>query len=163
MHPAGISYLRRLYLAAEPRNSRRALRHIYIDRRGSLARGLSNEDEIVDVLVERGFACVRLERLAMSEQARLFQDAEIVIAPHGAGLANMVFAAPGLRVIELIPDGVMNWCYRHLAAASGHEYDCVIGRSAPSPGQSTSRLWSNWTVSATHVLSSVEHNIAAVS
>ena len=90
----------------------------------------------------------------MSEQALLFQRAGMVVAPHGAGLANMVFAPPGLRVIELLPDGVMNWCYRHLAVACGHDCDCVIGRSAPAPG--ASRLWSGWTVSATHVLSGVE-------
>ncbi len=92
----------------------------------------------------------------MSDQALLFQQAGMVVAPHGAGLANMVFAPPGLRVIELLPDGVMNWCYRHLAAACGHDYDCVIGRSAPGPEPGASRLWSGWTVSATHVLSAVE-------
>ncbi len=158
MHPAGISYLRRLYPATEPCHRRRAHRRIYIDRRGSSARALSNEGEIVDALAQRGFACVHLERLVMSEQARLFQEAEMVVAPHGAGLANMVFAAPGLRVIELLPDGAINWCYRHLAAASGHGYDCVIGRSAPGSDPGASRLWSGWTVSATDVLSSVEHN-----
>lgn len=157
MHPAGIAYLRRLYPATGLRNHQRA-RRIYIDRRGSGARPLSNEAEIIDVLERLGFACVRLERLAMSEQALVFQEAETVVAPHGAGLANMVFAPPGLRVIELLPDGAMNWCYRHLAAASGHDYDCVVGRSAQGPDPGASRLWSGWTVSATHVLSCVEHN-----
>ena len=147
MHPAGICYLRRLYPATGPRH-----RRLYVDRRGSSARALANEGEIADMLGERDFTPVRLERLAMSEQVRLFQKAEMIVAPHGAGLANMVFAAPGLRLIELLPDGAVNWCYRHLAAACGHEYDCVIGRSGPG----ATRLWSGWTVAATHVLSSLE-------
>ncbi len=151
MHPAGISHLRRLYPATGPRH-----RRLYIDRRGAPARALSNEGEIVDLLAARGFLPVRLETLTMGEQARLFQEAEIVVAPHGAGLANMVFAPPGLRIVELLPDGAINWCYRHLAAASGHRYDCVIGRSAPASHPGASRLRAGWTIAATHVLSGID-------
>jgi capsular polysaccharide biosynthesis protein len=33
----------------------------------------------------------------------LFQSAEFIISPHGAGLANLVFCEPRTKVIELMP------------------------------------------------------------
>ena len=42
----------------------------------------------------------------------LFRDAEIIIAPHGGGLANLVFCAPGTKVIELFPSVNIDIFYR---------------------------------------------------
>jgi capsular polysaccharide biosynthesis protein len=39
----------------------------------------------------------------MRAQILLFQSAEFVISPHGAGLANLLFCEPGTKVIELMP------------------------------------------------------------
>ena len=36
-------------------------------------------------------------------QIRLFQTASVVIAVHGAGLANLLYSVPGSVVIEAIP------------------------------------------------------------
>ncbi len=47
------------------------------------------------------FVSADYEDLSVREQARLFHDAEIVIAPHGAALANLVFCRPGTHILEL--------------------------------------------------------------
>ncbi|QBX35479.1 glycosyltransferase family 61 protein [Paracoccus liaowanqingii] len=65
------------------------------------ARGLSGHEPLLAELTARGFEKVIFERLSPLEQIATMNRADIVIAPHGAGLANMVFAKPGARVIEL--------------------------------------------------------------
>ena len=39
----------------------------------------------------------------MADQITLFQGAEFIIGPHGAGLSNLLFCAPGTKVIEFMP------------------------------------------------------------
>ena len=39
----------------------------------------------------------------MLDQILLFQSAEFIITPHGAGLANLLFCEPETKVIELMP------------------------------------------------------------
>jgi capsular polysaccharide biosynthesis protein len=41
--------------------------------------------------------------MSMPDQILLFQSAEFIISPHGAGLANLLFCEPGTKVIELMP------------------------------------------------------------
>ncbi|MEJ1979243.1 MAG: hypothetical protein WDN49_27145 [Acetobacteraceae bacterium] len=65
----------------------------------------------------------------------------------------MAFSEPGTRVIELMPSGAINWCYRYLASACRHDYDCVIGRSHPRDG--IAPIWAPWVVSPTYVLSAL--------
>ncbi len=155
VHPATVAFWRDFasaYVDARP-SRQRPKRAIYIDRRASPLRRLLNEDETIAVLTSHGVEPVRPETLSLVEQARLFQSATTILAPHGAGLANLVFASPRTRVIELMPSGAVNWCYRHLAAACGHNYDCVIGRSMPD--KSIAPIWQPWLVSPTHVLAAL--------
>ena len=75
---------------------------IYVSRKNAGGRRLANEAELLRELEPLGFRPVVLEGMAWLDQARLFRDAEAVVAPHGAGLANLVFASPGTTVVELI-------------------------------------------------------------
>lgn len=75
---------------------------IYISRKNAGGRRVANEAGVMDELAPLGFNSVVLEEMAWLEQARLFRDAEMIVAPHGAGLANLIFATPGTTVIELI-------------------------------------------------------------
>ena len=78
------------------------LRRIYIERRG--LRGIANADAVAAFCQEHGFTAHRLEETPDDEQIRMFQEAEFVLAPHGAGLSNLLFCAGGTKVIELSPD-----------------------------------------------------------
>lgn len=129
-------------------------RRLYIDRRGG-SRPLANEDEVVAALAHLGFQAVRLETLPLADQIALFAHAEVIVAPHGAGLGNLVYAQPGCRLVELHVDYWVNWCFRRLAAVFGVGYDCVIGRASPGPQPEAlhKRVWS---ISLTHVLGAVE-------
>ena len=50
---------------------------------------------------QRGFVGVYLEDLDFRQQAELFFNAEVVIAPHGAGLSNIIFGKSTLRILEI--------------------------------------------------------------
>jgi hypothetical protein len=56
----------------------------------------------------------------------LFADAEIVVAPHGAGLANMLFARDATAIEIHEPDNI-NTCFYNLIDATGHDYWYVLG------------------------------------
>jgi capsular polysaccharide biosynthesis protein len=81
-----------------------------------------NEAELEARLVEAGFILVRPEQLKVAEQARQFSAACCVVAPHGAGLANIVFAPPGAALVEVFHPQYRHPCYENLAAACGHRY-----------------------------------------
>jgi capsular polysaccharide biosynthesis protein len=104
-------------------------KRIYVDRRGARLRPLLNESDITMRLGKLGFVPVRLETLGVADQIRLFRGADAIVAPHGAGLANLGFCRPGCLVLELFMDAYVNWCFRHLAAIGAARYDCVVGRS----------------------------------
>jgi len=65
------------------------------------ARGISGHEPLLEELTALGFELVVFEHLSPLEQIATMNEADIVIAPHGAGLANMIYAKPGALVIEI--------------------------------------------------------------
>lgn len=54
---------------------------------------------------------------------RLFHSAVLVVAPHGAGLANVVFSQPGTYVIEGVCNlPHVNFCFQRLSYVLGHRW-----------------------------------------
>jgi len=87
-------------------------RRILISRRKTGTRTIANEAELTTLLESHGFETHAMEDYTLAEQARLIREAEAVVATHGAGLANLVFARPGTAVIEIVPAGRFNaTCY----------------------------------------------------
>jgi hypothetical protein len=68
-------------------------------------RTVLNEPAVLDLLRTRGFVAVDPGQLSVIEQMRAFASAPVIVAPHGAALANLAFASPGSAVIELFPAG----------------------------------------------------------
>ena len=133
---------------------------IWIDRRGAERRPLANEAELIGFLEGAGVVPVQLEGMSLVEQAGLFRQAELVVAPHGAGLANLVFGRAPCAVIELVMDRYQHWGFRRLAALAGLDYDCVVGQALP--GQ-TAR-WEHdlrWAVAPAHLHAALAAVLAA--
>ncbi len=130
-------------------------RLVYVDRRGTPARRLLNEDDLVKRLEKIGFAAIRLEKLGFDDQVRLFRGADIIVAPHGAGTTNIGYCRPGTAILEIFTDAHVNWCFRSLAALRGLRYDCVVGRDV---GLSSARgmVSGDWVVSVDHVMAGVD-------
>jgi capsular polysaccharide biosynthesis protein len=100
---------------------------IYISRRDSRKRTLANETELEAMLTDQGFDVVSLGGLAFEDQVRLFRNAELIVSPHGAGLANVIFCRPGTRLLELMPAVRDTRSIERLSAISGvrHEVELI--------------------------------------
>lgn len=78
---------------------------VFISRKDSKIRACLNEDEIFDTLFKPyGFKRYELAKLSFLEQVALFNQAKIIVGPHGAGFTNIVFCQPGARIIELFQE-----------------------------------------------------------
>lgn len=77
-------------------------KRLLVARRGP-ARKIHNLEQIQALLSRYDFETVYLEGMSFRDQILLFLNAEFVISPHGAGLANLLFCEPGTKVIELMP------------------------------------------------------------
>ena len=108
---------------------------IYISRSLSRNRPLENEQELENLLRHRGFSIVHFEKIPFAEQMRLVAGAKRIVAPHGAGLANLVAATSGTRIVEFLSRNWFNTCYAKLAAQLGCTYRFVESRTAPVPGK----------------------------
>jgi capsular polysaccharide biosynthesis protein len=104
--PWVIGYLRDLLLPRVPAGP--ADRLVYVTRGPSANnRTVRNDAEVLALLQGRGFELVDPGELSVAEQIRIFAEARIVVATHGAALANLAFASPGSAVVELFPRGVL--------------------------------------------------------
>lgn len=107
-------------------------RKIYISRKFARRRHLVNEAEWMPRLEREGFENVYLENLTIPEQIQLFQETSHIVAPHGAGLTNIVFTHPSTRILEIRP--VRNsgqFCYEKLCALGWPHYEYLVPPKKP--------------------------------
>lgn len=132
----GCGYLPGWYLdeflrRVAPRRPRQRQRRIYVSRANNSTRRIANEAELVPHLERLGFEAHALEKLPIAQQIELFHDAEMVVAPHGAGLVNLLFA-DNARVLELFEGPLLRPHYYFLSKARGHAYACLRSRESRS-------------------------------
>ncbi len=137
-----IKYLCNQFLSASTR-TRSINPRIYISRRSAPWRRLINEPEIIDELKNYGFSAVELEKMPFQEQVQLFRNARAVVAPHGSGLANLVFSSPGIPVIELFPAANVDMYYR-LSTALKLKYFYVKSRTGSNTKWTLENYPINW-------------------
>src|SRR5581483_5762893 len=124
--PWVVAFLRRTLMPAvgvDPEAPPAPTRRIYITRTaGTNNRAVVNEPRLIDYLRERGFEIVDPATLSVADQIRTFASAARIVSPHGAALANLVFATPGADVIELFPPSSVLPDYWRLASSAGVTY-----------------------------------------
>lgn len=74
---------------------------IFISRSQATVRKIVNELALSNLLKNYGFEIVHLEKMAVKEQASLFNQAKVIVGPHGSGFTNLIFCKPGTKVIEI--------------------------------------------------------------
>lgn len=103
-------------------------RRIFLDRRPSYRRRLTNDVEVRALLERRGFEPVFAEDLSYADQVRLFGETALLVAIHGAGISNILFAPPSLRMIEILSESYANPHYFWLSRTLGTAYyDAILG------------------------------------
>jgi capsular polysaccharide biosynthesis protein len=73
---------------------------LYISRGDTTRRPLVNEDHLSTELESLGFAPITNTKRSLLEQVRMYEAADIVVAPHGAGSTNMFFMQPDSSFVE---------------------------------------------------------------
>jgi capsular polysaccharide biosynthesis protein len=123
-----LHWLRRaLREAAEVGDTRDS--RLYVTRLSAPTRRVANEPEIERLLAGRGFRRVVPDELSVVDQVRTFAAAEAIVAPHGAGLTNILYASP-IPVVELVSPLHVVPCFYLLGEPLGHDYWYVVGSKA---------------------------------
>ena len=120
-------FLRELFLKPDRPAEDRGHQRLYIRRDRASHRRLINEVELIAALEQQGFYSVALEALSVQEQANLFAQAEVIVAPHGGGLTNLVFCQPNTRVIEIFSPFYVYPCYWLVSNLLGLQYAYLRG------------------------------------
>ena len=106
---------------------------IFISRRNT-GRIFDNQQELEEALTSAGYRIVCLEDIPFESQIKLLQNAMVVVAAHGAGLANLVWCQRGTRVLEIFSPRLMNDCYARLSSTLGLDYAPLWASNTPNWG-----------------------------
>lgn len=97
-------------------------------------RAILNQAEIEALLHPLGYATIYPEDLPVADQFRLFNEAEQIVAVHGAGLGPLLFrhrGSPLRHLVEILPCGHMTDFFRLMAQQVGCPWTGVRGRLKP--------------------------------
>jgi capsular polysaccharide biosynthesis protein len=101
-------------------------KRIFVSRRRAISRRILNEAAVMEQLTDLGFVAYLLEDLNVTEQVQLFAQAEFVIAPHGAGLTNIIWSQ-NAAIVELFgPLSHVRPDYFQLARANELQYGFLM-------------------------------------
>lgn len=78
---------------------------IYISRNDSNRRRVLNDSEVTKLLGRHGFKRYLLAEMEFRDQVELFANADMIVAPHGAGLMNMIYSSDA-SVLEIMGRGI---------------------------------------------------------
>ena len=102
-------------------------------------REVANHDDLMARLkssVLAGVVVKEFEACGSSRgQLEQFARSTVIVAPHGAGLSNVVAARPGTAVVELmVPGADLNACYLFASVKLGLRYYSTAPRGASHNG-----------------------------
>ncbi|GAB7095462.1 hypothetical protein JCM30237_26160 [Halolamina litorea] len=118
--PAECRWLRERMRAGTAADVGKSRERVYIARDDATVRRVSNQDAVERVLKRYGVETFLLGELSVREQVELFSNAELVVAPHGAGLTNILYS-DDLTVIELFGKKTVA-TFDRIAENMDHEY-----------------------------------------
>jgi hypothetical protein len=122
IHDWAISYIKDLFESTLNKNKSKKKKRVYISRGNAGARKIINEADLIMKLKKYNFEVYYLEKMSVIEQATLFNNAEIIIAPHGAGNTHMIFCNKDTVFIELFPSILTCPTYWYIASFLNLDY-----------------------------------------
>tara|TARA_B100001057_G_C22744034_1_gene909015 strand:- start:95 stop:1165 length:1071 start_codon:yes stop_codon:yes gene_type:complete len=111
-----VNFLRKKLLKNSAKKIK-SFKKIYIDRSDSQYNHckIINDDEIKNHLRKRGFKIIKLSKFNLRKQISIFKNCNLVIGPHGAGMANLIFCKRNTKVIEIQHFGHPNKVYQRIS------------------------------------------------
>ncbi|MFM8379510.1 MAG: glycosyltransferase family 61 protein [Planctomycetia bacterium] len=117
--------------SASPPSSRR---RVYISRTAARYRRIRNEPDVVASLRRYGFETLAFESLDFRSQVAAMADVDIVVAPHGAGLTNILWCPPGAALVEIFSPNYVVGCYWPITSHLGIDCWYLLGEG-PRPAE----------------------------
>ena len=77
---------------------------IYIRREDANYRKILNEADLISKLRKLEFEIINPHHFEILEQMKIFSNAELILAPHGSNLSNIIFCRKDTKIIEISPD-----------------------------------------------------------
>tara|TARA_Y100000768_G_C23924737_1_gene656884 strand:+ start:279 stop:1226 length:948 start_codon:yes stop_codon:yes gene_type:complete len=104
----------------------RKLEKIYISRSDSKNKKIINEVDVIKALKKQGFKIYILSKMSFKEKIKLFYRARIIVAPHGGGLAHILFSEK-CKIIEIFPNRVKyRIMYYNISKLFKNSYQSII-------------------------------------
>ena len=122
-------FLRDTFLREAPQTGLR----LYVNRRDTKIRRVLNEGALESALAKRGFRSISAADFDFQDKMDLYSSAEIIVAPHGSGLANIAFCSPGTHIVEIDGDDWSDPWYGDVARAMDLRYTAIRGFRTVSP------------------------------
>lgn len=152
-HPAVVNSFGKL----KPPRSIHGKRRIFISRRDVTPRQITNSKDLFRRLQKLDFVEICPGEMSYSEELQIFADADVVVAPHGGALANMVAHPPGLKIFEIFHSNQLNGWFKNLSAICGHHYAAYC---IDPPVAETGKGWqASFSVNIDRVISGIEQFI----
>lgn len=123
-----INFLRQTFLS-QVSLAQSNRQKIYVSRARAKNRQLINEVEVSELLTQQGFKTVFLEEMSVLEQVAVFINAEIIVAPHGSGLTNIVFCSPNTKIVELFSPNYLRTDYWMISQQLQLEHYYLVGEN----------------------------------
>jgi len=104
--------------------------------RARVGNNIAPTPEFIELLTRYGFEIVDFGsgELSIEEQVELLNGAEVVLAPHGAGLTNLAYLNGPLTVIEIFAANLLYSCFLKLSMHLDFRYYGMIEQSVDGAG-----------------------------
>jgi capsular polysaccharide biosynthesis protein len=106
---------------------------VYIARGKVAHRKVKNQEAVYEVLRPYDFELRVLDNLKVREQAQIFYHADVLIAPHGSAITNLIYGKQGNKVLEILPNDCPNAQYFSLAAYAQMQYFAMYSQPSSNP------------------------------
>jgi capsular polysaccharide biosynthesis protein len=107
-----------------------ASKFIYVSRKKAAKRKVSNEEDVVELLVKHDVEICCLEEYSFEQTIQKLSGIKCLIGLHGAGLTNMLFMQSGGMIVEFRNEHDRhNNAYFALASDLDHQYYYIRGKA----------------------------------
>lgn len=130
--PWMCEFLRSTFLPGADSETKAATRRLYVSRGSAGYRRVLNETDVVRLLDEFGFEEAKFEAMSVRQQAATIASCEVIVAPHGGGLSNLIFCRPATKVIEIFSPELVAGYFWKVGAQLGLDYYYLLGKGSPS-------------------------------
>jgi capsular polysaccharide biosynthesis protein len=130
--PWMCEFLRAAFTSKNPDDVKVSGRRLYISRGRAGKRRVLNEGDVVQLLRRRGFEAIALETLSVAQQAATVAACEVIVAPHGGGLSNLIFSSPGTKVVEIFSPELVAAYFWKICNQLNLDYYYLLGKGDPA-------------------------------